>query len=467
MKNKIIIFLLLIGGATGCGKFIESTPPSDLTVDSFWKTANDAEVGVLSIYHAFSKAMARGLWYWGEARGDNFTYYERGGLDERELIENRITFENPSALWTTLYDVIGKANAAIKYIPRIEMRVSVRDQLMAEAHAMRAWAYFYCVRVWGDVPLYLEPVEKFTNDIYLTRTDKDYILDNVILPDLEQAYYLVDRSKRTSADRKRINVATICALMMDVHAWKNDYEMVVKTMEERVAILDAGSSSTDQKWLHLVAGGNDWREMFIESPIGEISNEVWFKLDYDRYGNGTHRAIVFFNGSSARFIVTDETIGTYEESDNRRTLQWNSSNRLILKFWPTGTILSGANAVDSDNDLVLYRYADIVLLYAEALCMVGRESDAITELNKTRVRAGNPAHLAFEFLTQDELLEAILAERRKEFLGEGKRWFDLVRTNKWSKYSTLDDARKILFPIHRTHLIENAKLTQNPGYPMP
>ena len=65
------------------------------------------------------------------------------------------------------------------------------------------------------------------------------------------------------------------------------------------------------------------------------------------------------------------------------------------------------------------------------------------------------------------MLEAILAERRKEFLGEGKRWFDLVRTNKWSKYSTLDDARKILFPIHRTHLIENAKLTQNPGYPMP
>jgi len=460
--------------AAGCNDFLDLKPKSDLTMETFWKTENDANVGVIAIYNGFSKAMALGLWYWGEVRADNYDYFEKDALDQRELIENNISFENPAAIWTDLYDVIGKANAAIKYIPRIEMTPSLRNHYLSEAYAMRAWAYFYCIRVWGDVPLFLEPIEVFDpKEVYRERSSKDYIVEQVILPDLEMAYYLVNRSE---TNRKRMNVGTICMLMMDVYAWLNDYNMVIKIKEERVDGLDAaaeGNSANNWKYLETTFPGfiANWRGMFIESPTGEISKEVWFKLAYDRYGNGTHRATTLFVGSTSKLTLSNKLRGTYSAFDNRARAQWENrwnGYHLSLKFWPDGTIFSGDGMIDSDNDLVLYRYADAVLLYAEALCMVGRETDAVTELNKTYMRAGNPGFIMGDFDSSDKLLDAILKERQREFVAEGKRWFDLVRTGKWREHSSLTDEVKILFPIHRSHLLQNpTKLKQNDGYPTP
>ena len=142
--------------------------------------------------------------------------------------------------------------------------------------------------------------------------------------------------------------------------------------------------------------------------------------------------------------------------------------RFSKKFWDDGTIFSGSGAVNSDVDLVLYRYADIILLYAEALNALGRTNDAITELNRTRTRAGNDPFFTEDFTDSEMLLDAILAERQKEFVGEGKRWFDIVRTNRWAQHSSLTDEAKIVFPIHRDHLNQNPELEQNfPAYPYP
>ena len=474
MKTKIITAITLLFSVTSCTSFLDERPQSDLTVDTFWKTETDADVGVLAIYNAFSKAMSPGLWYWGEVRADNFTYNERDGQDERELMENNITYENPAAVWTKLYDVIGKANAAIKYIPQIDMLYTTRDHLLAEAYTLRAWAYFYCIRVWGDVPLYLEPVEKFdSSSIFRKRTSKDYILEEVILRDLEEAYYLIDAT--VVSGRKRINVATICALLMDVYAWNHDYDMVVKTMEERVQNLDNRHESGSEKWLELSPGGDafiTWRSMFIESSTGEIPNEVWFKLGYERYGNGVHTAVRFFTGSTAKLVPSENLLtACYNPSDIRTQAQWiyraDGDPRFNLKFWPDGSVFTGSNATYSDNDLVMCRYSDVVLLYAEALCMLGRQTDAVVELNRTHMRAGNPQYTIASFASKDELLDAILLERRRELVGEGKRWFDLVRTGRWKEHSKVTEERDLLFPIHRDHLIANPNLIQNDGYPMP
>lgn len=472
MKNKISILVLLLTCSifTACDDFLTVNPKSDLTVDSFWKTERDANVGVTAIYNGFSKAMSSGLWDWGEIRADNYDYYEKDAPDQRELIENNILIDNPAARWTTLYDVIGKANAAIKYIPYIEMNNKLRNHYLGEAYAMRAWAYYYCVRIWGDVPLYLEPIEEIEQGIYRSRTDKSYILENVVLADLEKAYFLIDK---TNVTRTRMNVGTICALLMDVYSWMGNYEMTVKIKEERISLLDAG---TDDKltnnWLYLIPGGTDfvtnWRNLFIESTTA-TSVEVWFKIAYDQYGNGVNSAISYFASGSSKLTISDKLINQYSSGDLRRGAQWTTTNkRLNKKFWTDGTVFSGTGAVKSENDLVLYRYADVVLMYAEALTALGRTEEAVTELNKTHVRAGNTAFTILSFTDQDALLDAILDERQKEFVGEGKRWFDLVRTNRWSLHSQLADSAKIVFPIHRDHLNQNPELTQNfPAYPYP
>lgn len=456
---------------TACDDFLTVAPKSELTNESFWKTEFDANVAVVSIYNAFSRAMASGLWNWGEVRSDYYNYYEKDAPDQRELVENAILIDNPAARWTTLYDVIGKANAALKYIPSIEMTPTLRNHYLAEAYAMRAWAYFYCIRVWGDVPLYLDPVEELSSGIYRQRVDKDLILNNVIIPDLEKAYFYIDKTNKI---RNRMNVGTVCALMMDVYAWMGNYEMVVKVKEERVNKLDNGPDDrSTNSWLYLVPGGanfiQNWRSLFIESTAPSPV-EVWFKLSYDRYGNGIHSGFGYLAISSSKLTLSSKLVSAYESTDSRRSAQWTGTTtpRLTKKFWPDGTIFQGTGAGLSDNDLVLYRYADIVLLYAEGLNALGRTQEAVNELNKTRVRAGNPALSPNDFATPNQVLDAIVEERKKEFVGEGKFWFDIVRTNRWAQYSSLTDPAKVVFPVHRDHLNQNPELTQNfPAYPYP
>lgn len=466
-----ITIISLAFTSTGCDDFLTVNPISELTADSFWQTERDANVGVIAAYHAFSLAMASGMWDWGEIRGDNFDYYEKDAPIQRELIEHNILIDNPAALWTTLYDVIGKANAAIKYIPSIKMTPSLKNHYLAEAYALRAWAYFYGIRVWGDVPLYLEPIEEINQGIYRARVDKDYIINNVIIPDLEKAYFFIDKSV---AGRTRINVGTVCVLLMDVYAWVGNYDLVARIKEERVNKLDNGPDDRiSNSWLYLMPGGTDfaqnWRSLFIESAAA-IPTEVWFKVSYDRFGNGVNSARGYFAIGGSKLTVSAKLAGAYESSDYRRVAQWSGTSimRFNRKFWPDGTVFSGTNAAVWGNDLVMYRYADVVLLYAEALNALGRTQEAVNELNKTRVRAGNQPFSVSDFTSEAQILDAIVAERQKEFVGEGKRWFDLVRTNRWAQHTTLTDPAKIVFPVHRDHLNQNPELTQNfPAYPYP
>ena len=134
-----------------------------------------------------------------------------------------------------------------------------------------------------------------------------------------------------------------------------------------------------------------------------------------------------------------------------------------MKFWPDNATF-GSGGVVSDGDLILYRMSDLVLLHAEALAATGQLENAVAQLNRIRVRAGLPEYSALQFMTPEELISAVLKERTIELIGEGKYWFDLVRTGHAGDVGGIEDVNKYLFPISKTHLDENDKLTQNPGY---
>lgn len=468
MKNKLIILFSALLTFSSCSDFLNEKPISDLTAESFWQSGTDAEIGVVAIYSAFAEAMSPGLWDWGELRADNYIPHDKDAFDQKEMIYNTMSNDNQAAYWTNLYNVISRANAAIKYIPDITMTASTKNNLLAEAHTLRAWAYFYAVRVWGDVPMYTEPIEEISQGIYRERTDKNRIFQEIILPDLEKAYYLIDKN---ATKRTRANVATVCVLMMDVYAWLHEYEKVVAVKEEKVDLLS--KSRWGLSALEPTTFEKDWRAMFFDDETAEIPIEVIFKVAYDELGNGENLSISYFASSQPRVFLSDKVKGMYGILDKRfGSTQWEDigegKSQLKFKFWPDGTIFIGTGRIYSDNDLVIYRYADIVLLYAEALNALDRTPEAITELNRTRTRAGENPYYVSDFVSSDEVLDAILDERQKEFLGEGKRWFDLVRCNRWKEVmqpiNGMSDERKVLFPIHRDHLNQNLNLKQNPGY---
>lgn len=460
-----VIGILIIAGLSSCDLLMQE-PISDLTADSFWKSQRDAEVGVAAIYSSMSTALSRGLWDWGELRGESFLPHEKEAYDQGELIFNNILNDNNATLWTQLYQVIGQANSAIKYIPKITMTPSLKNNLLAEAYTLRAWAYFYAVRVWGDVPLYTEPLEEIGPEMYRPRTDKNFILENIILVDLEKAYLMIDR---TSVKRTRINMATICAMLMDVNAWMHRYERVVTIMNERVNGLNANN------W-NLIATTptnfrNDWRGIFIEDPVLPVSREVLFKMAYEVFGNGINQAVSYFASSQPKVWVSNYVKNSlYNAGSDMRfgTTQWESidtqNSKFNRKFWYNSTVFTGTNG--RDVDLVMYRYADIVLLYAEALAMTDNFSEAVFQLNRINTRAGNTAYFTADFVSQEELIDAILLERHREFLGEGKRWFDLVRCNRVNileeRNNVVIRPNQIYFPIHRDHINQNPLIDQNP-----
>src|SRR5690242_19983812 len=158
MKKSIYyISLLCLFAATGCKKFLDQQPISQLSQENFWKTADDAKLGVAAIYDGVQKTLSGNYTDWGDARSDNFTY---GGTGENQInvTLNGLNSLTAAANWNNLYFTIARANLAIKYLPNISTLSAVaRNNYLAQAYGLRAYMYFYGIRVWGKLPVTLEP----------------------------------------------------------------------------------------------------------------------------------------------------------------------------------------------------------------------------------------------------------------------------------------------------------------------
>lgn len=467
-KHIIFIISILFAGLilSSCNDFLDYSSKSDLDKNKFWKTESDANAGVVAMYYSLSQAMANGCFDWGEIRGGNWAAYDRFGYGQDELINHAIPSTNTACYWTNLYQAVNRANLALKYIPGISMSPTTKNTYLGEAYAMRALCYFYIVRTWGNTPLFTTPVESFSaKDVFVSVTNKELILD-LIQSDLLKAEELLPELSSSAVNKKRLTKPAVYALMMDVYAWRHQYDMVVKIMEEKVLLLNSSNWGLDTSIASNLSQTNftkQWRGLWNEESI---SKEQIFTVHYYDLENGLNKAIDYFASGSQKVIISDDLRDSYATGDKRFLGSFDTTNSRhpFTKFWQEGTKLSGTGSVVSDVDLILYRYADLVLLYAEALNKEFRTNDAIAQLNSIRLRAGVSEAQVSDFVSDEELALAILHERRVELLGEGKYWFDLIRTGYVSSLGNCPDSRKWVFPIHRDHLLQNTKLDQNQGW---
>lgn len=476
MKNSIILFVLLVAGL-GCKKQLDQQPISDLSSQLFWKTADDASLGNAAIYDGVQKTFSGNGSFteWGDARSDNFTYGGTG-VNQINVSLNGLNSTTATASWDNIYLTISRANFAIKYLPGISgLNETVRNNYLAQAYAIRAYMYFFLVRLWGAAPVRLTAYENIDENADLPRTPADSILKSVILPDLQKALTL---SNPTGTTVFEVNTGGILSMLTEVYLWQKDYAKVLETTDKLIALNR-----------YSLAPAANYRDIFV---LGNTKENIW-TLNWDYLVDGG-------NGIGGKIGSSDQTSNYYidsipflrlesNKSDIRRWANYDTTVSFALqriiqiwKFYPiltTGKATPPARA-QNQAKLPLYRWADILLMRAEALNKTNDKTGAFTLLNQVRARAGVPALDPVNYATQTDVETAILDERQLELLAEGKRWFDLVRTGRvlsvmdpllrererqlGVSQTGFDDDRKILWPISRDALTESSALKQNPPY---
>lgn len=454
MKKIIIlstIFLNLL--TTSCVSLLDKEPESEYSTGNFYKTPAQIKAATMACYAQLQSVMSTNFAYWGEGRADNIAIKHAG--ETTALHDNNLNADLITADWTTLYTLISRTNYVIKYAPNVfEATDKQGNQYIGEAKALRALAYFYLVRIWGDVPLINEPYTSPDADIFVKRTDKEAVLD-FIIDDLEFAA----TNCAENNDRTMFNQTGAKGLLTQVYMWRHDYDNAIKYANEVIG---------DSKYT-LVNRMEDWGKMFSENN----STESIFEVGYDETRTNGLR-VLYALGNDADYTPSEKFKESFETGDLRQEYIYDptTDEPYIWKFLGKG--VDDEVSTPSMQNIILIRLADIMLLKAEALVQKGGDDnieEALKLMEPIRKRAG----LTPALLTQTEAInmygsveDAILHERSIELCYEGHRWFDLVRTGKaisiMNPINGLSDPNNLVWPISTTTINRNSNIEQNDYY---
>lgn len=516
INKKILLQGLLLALAllsvSSCDDLLDEQPISEIGAANFWKTNTDAKLGVAAVYDAMQPAYRTKHYLWGEFRADSYTVgSESASAGNLELLYNDVTSGNAGALrWNDFYNMINRANLAIKYIPTIN---GYNPDYLAEAYAIRAYAYFTAIRVWGAVPLFTEPIESSAQELQKTRTDGNTILNDVVIPDMLKAEELMTQI----ADKYRFSLTSIWALQAEVSMWQKDYNKVKELIERIIASNEYNLVTTPEAWQDLFL--NDIQEgaagKVMTGP--ELMLSIRFDIAEPRDNPGStfaNRAGIFalFFAGLPSYTISPRLENKWISKFPIDSAEWvtkypntpaltkvlgdDGALQTVYGDWryymcrEGGTNLSSREIGEArlakynktnysqnfdDSDMVLYRYSDMLYMLAEVENQLGNSARALELVNQIRAARQLPLVAADEFGASVDVREDyILDERQLELLGEGKRWWDLVRTGKALQVMNpiLDSLEggvsltqeRLLLPIYDEHLIENPNLTQTPGY---
>lgn len=486
MKQFIILLFGVALLTSGCKKFLEEEPESFITGDNLFTSEAGAQAGLTAAYSTLKnfrnsgRAMLFGVVGTDEAQLgiDEAGVNDRLGLD---AYDGNLNAQNPwvTQMWRVCFTGIGRANAVIESVPGITMAEATKKQIIAEARFLRALNYFWAVQLWGDLPLIDKVISNADQYNYPRRPQAEiysFIIADLTAaePDLPETF--------TGTNLGRATKGAVRTLLGKVFlsapgAQRNYTNAAAKLLE--VITSNRYSLLPNYADLFDVARENNAESIF----------EVQF-LSPDQPNNMSFatgsRAIPdnVLGGGYAWFIPTDFHFNSYDLTDTRRapTFRTEFFNAAGVR------VTSSANAehlkphvrkfedpvnrnLNGKNTYVL-RYADVILMYAEALNESGRSAEAITELNKVRRRAGLTDVAG---LNQATLRTAILDERRKELAFEGWRWYDLKRTGQLVALAGQHNPRargritanNNLMPIPLDEINNNEGINpehQNPGY---
>ncbi len=470
-----VLFSLLIAGCSK--KYIELAPQSAASVDALYKTDKDFQDAVVGCYSVL-QTQYQNWWLFGDVRADDS--WQQVVKNSTQYFMDVFTLDNTSSLlndsWNNYYNLISRANLVLAKIAGTDTAiVKNKTRHIAEAKFLRAFAYFDLVRIFGDVPMVTTNVT-IADSYKIGRTKLDKIYDSVIIPGLVDAEAGLP-AKYTGTDVGRATKGAARALLGRVYLTRKDFANAEIRLQQVTtmgyALLPDFNSlydySKDEHHSEYIF------DVEYESGIGAGSqftndfmpNSSTMAAFYgvagvlQEWNSPTQTLINLFDPADKRMGITVASGGYTNGSGSFVPLPPQTSQTYTKKF-----LFPVATANDSRANWKVIRYADVLLMYAEALNENGKTPDALTWLNQVRARAGMPAYSG---LSQSDCREKIYVERRLELSFEGVRWFDLVRTGR--ALSTMQSAGMkdymTIFPIPLTQiqLINNPTLfPQNPGW---
>ncbi|WP_297901077.1 RagB/SusD family nutrient uptake outer membrane protein [uncultured Parabacteroides sp.] len=493
---KKIIYICFLGGFLSMSSctFLDESPVDRLVMDNFYASDKDAQAAVDATYQQLIPIYNRNMYLVCDLPTDihkNGLGMPNAVLQDLEFLRHSPENTFIADMWGDNYAGIMKANAAINNIPRVTtMSSSVQARLIAEAKFLRALYYFNLVRFFGDVPLITKLDD--INDAVGPRVAKEQIYD-LILSDLTEAENVLPlRSEYGATDEARATKGAAKILLGKVYLTQGEFnkakDKLAEVVEHEKEFGYGLHSEYKANWDTETEAGIE-AVFYIEFKESPLPNNGEMGLAGPKYS--APGGSIGIGGSNEADIPTMELHDSYGEGDKRKDLNckydfMNSKGEMIKtsiplfgKYWIDG--ISHCNKCDINMHII--RYADAILMYAEALNEVGESTKALQNLNRIRERAYGNTSGNYSGLSQDAFRDAILKERFLEFPLEGHRWFDLVRTGKFvqrmKEHSVYEakvaEANKtdiaanikdymVLMPIPQRELDLNPELTQNPGY---
>jgi hypothetical protein len=484
-KIGLISFLLVcFAFLSGCEKFLSVDPPYSQDVENFFQSPEDYDRALTGAYDMLQGSFMT-LWI-GEIASDNAIAGGESVNDSQGLhqIDNMTHGGVNNELRNVLrwnYTGITRANYIMEHKDNIDF--VGKDHILAEAKFLRAYYYFELVKYFGDVPLIIDKRIGIEEALQIPRSPKSEVYAQIEKDFSEAAQVL----NPIAAQKGRATKGAALAFLGKVYLYQNKFSDAAATFD---GVINSGSYS-------LISNYND-----LFSVANENNSETVFDAQYTGLEGGSYGCLICLEGNAAvgfqgirqyngpvygdgnsYNLPTQELYDAFSPIDSRRTatvldidafiaVQPNASSITYAigagghtGFYNNKYIKRQGEIGLPDNDLTspvnyrVMRYADVLLMAAEAHYQLGNASQAQSLVNQVRTRAGVPG------ITVNSI-DKIYKERRYELSGEGLRFFDLVRTGQAADYiQGFVPGKHELFPIPQVEIdLAGGNWSQNPGY---
>lgn len=454
--NKLPILLLVLL-VQGCTKFTDVPLPIDQistnVVFSDDAKASAAARGLYSVtvsglYYPFSGGLTL---FMGLAADELQT--GSSSLDFQEYYKNAVSSTNTynyTYMWGQLYSSIYQANAIVESLEKSEgVTAAAKLQIGGEARFIRALSNFYLVNLYDSIPL-VTGTDYVTNSL-LARSGPEKIYD-LIIEDLQFAQTNLGTNYTATGQRIRANKWTATALLAKVYLYRQQWK---EAEEQASAVINSGVYKLER-----------FNNVFLNS-----SQEAIFQLVPPATNLYTWDGYIFVTSGIASHQLTQVLLNAFEENDQRK-VNWIKTNTVSGTSYYSPykyKVNSGTGTAKTEYTTVM-RLAEQYLIRAEARANQDNTTDAITDLDSIRNRAGLPlVSVANPGITKTDLLDAILHERQVELFSElGQRWLDVKRTGKAAAIFGTNKTGWVpedaLMPIPFKDIQRDPNLTQNKGY---
>ena len=501
MRKRLLPLLGCVIGAaivgTSCNKFLDPSPTDVLTPDNFYKSSSDA---VSAVNAAYAQMPYTYLYYFyiGDISGDDLMADPSFGSDGHQLADYTFdktlwTLDNQ---WSNAYITINRANIVIQLVPGIQMDPTLRARVIGEARFIRALSYFMLVNMFGDVPLVTTQITNAKN-AQLPRTPKAQVYA-LIESDLQAAAASLPASY-SGADVGRATSGAALSLLAKVYLYLGDWNNAAKYAGQ---VITSGKYSLNKVY-------NDNFSISKQNSNPENIFSVNFGSPETVTGVVGSIALLFglpsgFPGGDAYGLefVLPSLVNSFSATDQRGngasfmispyTIRHGPDSGMVVNFIspPAPALHKPLDETDPQNMehrsweqqpnyQPILRYADVLLIYAEAVANGGTATagSAVTALDQVRLR-GDPN--ASSSAASADFMDTLRVERRKEFIYEGQRWFDLSRwgildqalrakqaeilTIYPNEFKAVHGVTSNIYPIPQTEINSDPALTQNAGW---